>query len=69
MEYGNGERNQLVWRSPENRYHNEDFCVDRNNQNVNVAMLAKKFKLEAEFWMWDAERESLEQCYREKTVI
>lgn len=42
MEYGNGERNQLVWRSPENRYHNEDFCVDRNNQNVNVAMLAKK---------------------------
>lgn len=42
MEYGNGERNQLVWRSPENRYHNEDFCVDQDNQNVNVAMLAKK---------------------------
>lgn len=41
MEYGNGETNQLIWKSPENRYHNEEFDVDETNENVNVAMLAR----------------------------
>lgn len=41
MEYGNGYTNQLVWRSSENRYHNEEFQVDENNQNVNVSILSQ----------------------------
>ena len=41
MEYGNGEKNQLVWKSTDNKYHNEHFDADENNINVNVSMLSK----------------------------
>ncbi len=41
MEYGNGDINHLVWKSSNNRYHNQDFEVDENNLNVNVAILSK----------------------------
>ena len=41
MEYGSGATNHLVWRTVENRYHNEKFQVDEENINVNVAMLGK----------------------------
>ena len=41
MEYGNGDKNQLIWKTTENRYHNADFDVDENNVNVNVAMLSR----------------------------
>lgn len=39
MEFGNGKKNQLVWRSSENRYHNEEFKVNEDNDNVNVRYL------------------------------
>ena len=42
MEYGNGKTNQLVWRSSDNRYHNAEFKVNEDNDNVNVAMLARQ---------------------------
>ena len=41
MEYGNGIKNELIWKTTENKYHNENFAVNENNINVNVAMLSK----------------------------
>ena len=41
MEYGNGETNQLTWKTNDNRYHNADFHVNEDNLNVNVAMLGR----------------------------
>ena len=41
MEYGNGEKNQLIWKNIDNKYHNEHFDADENNINVNVSMLSK----------------------------
>ena len=41
MEYGNGEKNQLIWKNIDNKYHNEHFEADENNINVNVSMLSK----------------------------
>ena len=47
MEFGNGKKNQLVWRSSENRYHNEEFKVNEDNDNVNVAILARQVNAES----------------------
>ena len=47
MELGNGKKNQLVWRSSENRYHNEEFKVNEDNDNVNVAILARQVNAES----------------------
>ena len=42
MEYGNGETNNLVWKSPENRYHNEEIEeVTLDNDNVNISVLGR----------------------------
>ena len=30
MEYGNGEKNQLIWKNIDNKYHNEHFDADEN---------------------------------------
>ena len=45
MEFGNGKKNQLVWRSSENRYHNEEFKVNEDNDNVNVEMHRKNINI------------------------
>ena len=45
--FGNGKKNQLVWRSSENRYHNEEFKVNEDNDNVNVAILARQVNAES----------------------
>ena len=42
MEYGNGKKNDLIWKTTENRYHNDTFNVDEENENVNVSILAKQ---------------------------
>lgn len=41
MEYGNGMTNQLVWRTLDNKYHDDKFQVEDDNPNVNVAILGR----------------------------
>ena len=56
-------KNQLVWRSSENRYHNEEFKVNEDNDNVNVAILARQVNAEVQCLILAAVRANLVLCY------
>ena len=63
MEFGNGKKNQLVWRSSENRYHNEEFKVNEDNDHVNVAILARQVMQKVQCLILAAVRANLVLCY------